>query len=308
MPSFKDIKRRIGAVRSIQQITRAMKMVAAARLRRAEQAILALRPYSSRLDRFCARFLDEAVGGEHPFLTERPVKGFAVLAICSDRGLCGAYNNRIIEATQRLIGGRPRQEHFLIVVGHKGVTRLSGAGHRVHKAYEDVFNPVHFTTAQAVREDVEGLFLRGEVDEVLAVFSEYFSPVRQPVVTRRLLPCPPERHREDIEGHYDRELPDGVHVESREAAEVAGQIYIYEPDYQAICNRLLEYNLGVQIYRALLEAQASEHGARMMAMDNATENAEDMIQELTLLMNRVRQESITREILDVVGGAEAMKQ
>ena len=308
MSSFKELKSRIAGVKNIQQITRAMKMVAGARLRRAEEAILTLRPYSSRLDWVCARLLTGAMGGEHAFLTERPVRAFAVLAICSDRGLCGAYNNRVIDATLELLAQRPGQSHLLLVVGHKGVTRLKRAGCQVHRAYEDIFNPVHFTTAQAIRAELASLFLSGRADEVLVVFSEFFSPMRHPVITRRLLPCPVDGHRRQIVDHYDREVPQGVHVAAEELAEPAREVYVYEPDYQTICDRLLEYNLGVQVYWALLEAQASEHGARMMAMDNATENAEDMIEELTLLMNRVRQESITSEMLDVVGGAEATKE
>ena len=308
MSSFKDLKRRIAGVKNIQQITRAMKMVAGARLRRAEEAILTLRPYSSRLDWVCARFLTGAMGGEHAFLAERPVRAFAVLAICSDRGLCGAYNNRIVNATLELLAQRSGQSYRLLIVGHKGAMRLERAGYRVHRAYEDVFNPVHFTTAQTIRAELASLFLSGKVDEVLVVFSEFFSPMRHPVITRRLLPCPVDGHRKQIMDHYDREVPQGVHVAVDELAKAAGEVYIYEPDYQTICDRLLEYNLGVQIYWAMLEAQASEHGARMMAMDNATENAEDMIKDLTLLMNRVRQESITSEMLDVVGGAEATKE
>ncbi len=307
MPSFRELKRRIGGVKNIQQITRAMKMVAGARLRRAEQAILALRPYSSRLDAVCARFLAGAVGAEHPFLNERPVRGVAVLAITSDRGLCGAYNNRVVEATLDLLGERSAQRHFVIVVGHRGLSRLKSAGLEVYRSYEEIFNPVHFTAAQDIRSDVEQLFLGGEVDEAVAVFTEFFSPMRQLVVRRRLLPCSPARHAEQIKEHYDREVPYGVHFEPQEAQTGAEQVYIHEPDHQTICDRLLEYNVGVQIYRALLEAQASEHGARMVAMDNATENAEDMIADLTLTMNRVRQEGITREMLDVVGGAEAMR-
>ncbi|MCK4374208.1 MAG: ATP synthase F1 subunit gamma [Candidatus Brocadiae bacterium] len=307
MASFREIKRRIGGVKNIQQITRAMKMVAAARLRRAEEAILALRPYSSRLDTLCARFLGDAIGSEHAFMNERPVKGVAVLSICSDRGLCGAYNNRIVDATQGLLRGRADQRHFLLFVGHRGVSRLARAGRHMHRTYEDIFDPVHFTTAQAIRHEVEDLFLSGRVDEVLVVFTEFFSLLRQHVVTRRLLPCPPERHRQELADHYGRELPDGLHVEPAEMDRAAEQVYIYEPDYETIGDRLLEYNLTVQIYRTLLEAQASEHGARMMAMDNATQNAEEMVEEMTLLMNRVRQEDSTREILDVVGGAEAVK-
>jgi F-type H+-transporting ATPase subunit gamma len=307
MASFREMKRRIAGVENIQQITRAMKMVAGARLLRAEKAILALRPYASRLDSLCVRFLTDAIGSEHPFLVERPVSGVAVLSIASDRGLCGGYNNRIFEATRQLLARRSGQRDYLISVGHRNTLRLTQAGYQIYEAYEDIFNPVHYLTARSIRHDLQQLFLRGDVDEVLMIFTEFFSPLRQLVVTRRLLPCPPEVYRREMEEHYGRELPDGVHAEPEKLKEAAEQVYIYEPDYESIGLQLFESNLTVQVYRALLEAQASEHGARMMAMDNATRNAEEMIDELTLVMNRARQEGITSEIMDVVGGAEAVK-
>ncbi len=307
MPSFRDMKRRIGGVQNIQQITRAMKMVAGARLRRAEEAILALRPYASRLDHLCALFLDAAVGSEHPCLLSRPVRAVAVLAVSSDRGLCGAYNNRIFEATGRLLAERPDQRHLIVSVGHKGTARLTGAGREVYEAYEDIFNPVRYVTARQIWFDLQKLFMEGEVDEVVMIFTEFFSPLRQVVVTRRLLPCSPETYMQEVLDHYDRELPAGLRVEEGQIEEAARQVYLYEPDYETISEKLVESNFIVQVYRALLEAQASEHGARMMAMDNATGNAEEMIEEMTLQMNRLRQESITREIMDVVGGAEAVK-
>jgi F-type H+-transporting ATPase subunit gamma len=307
MASYREIKRRIGGVRNIQQITRAMKMVAGARLRRAEAAILALRPYASRLDRLCARFLRDAIGGEHPFLARREPRGTAVLSVASDRGLCGAYNNRVVEAVNNLLDERPDQEHHIVSVGHKGTQRLMRAGREVYESYEEIFDPVHYVTARSIRYDLQQLFLQGRADEVVIVFTEFFSPLRQVVMSRRLLPCPPDTHYREVEEHYDREVPHGVHVEQPEEEEAATPVCVYEPDYEHIGEQLLENNLTVQVYRALLESQASEHGARMMAMDNATQNAEEMTEELTLLMNRVRQESITREIMDVVGGAEAMR-
>ena len=141
----------------------------------------------------------------------------------------------------------------------------------------------------------------------MAVFTEFFSPMRQEVIVRRLLPCPPQGHWDQLETDQLRKSPQGVHSHAEEMAESEKHVYIYEPDYEALCTELLEDNMNVQIFRALLEAQTSEHGARMMAMDNATENADEMVDQLTLEMNRVRQESITNEILDVIGGAEAMK-
>ena len=307
MPSFREIKDRIGGVKNIQQSTRAMKMVAAARLRRSEEAIRSLRPYSSRLDHLCARFLQGAFGGEHEFFAERPGNRIAVLSIASDRGLCGSYNNRVVADTVEVLREHPDEKYQLFAVGTRGIAGLKREGFTVHSGYEEIFNPVHFVTAQEICQEMRELFLNDEVDEVRVVFTEFFSPLRQMGVSRRLLPCPPKQHRLEIVEHHKREVPEGVHAEPEEIREAEGLVYLYEPSYEGLANRLLEHNLSVQVYRALLEAQASEHGARMMAMDNATDNAEEMVEDLTLEMNRLRQESITREILDVVGGAEAMK-
>ncbi len=307
MASFRDIKRRIGGVQNIQQITRAMKMVAGARLRRAEEAILALRPYSARLDKLCARFLQAAIEHEHPFLRPESGDGRAVLVICSDRGLCGAYNNRIVQDAVDLLAERAGQKQFVVPVGVRGFSRLERAGYEMPERYEDVLNPVHFDTAQEITRVLERLFLREDVSEVVMVFTEFFSPMSQVVTRRRLLPCRPELIREDVAMQYSHPVPEGLSVEPEDLDEGTGEVYVYEPGFEQIGQELLQHNLSVQVYRALLEAQASEQGARMVAMDNATTNAEDMIDELTLKMNRVRQESITSEILDVVGGASAIK-
>jgi len=306
MASFRDIKRRIGGIRSTQQITRAMKMVAAARLRRAEEAILALRPYSARLDQLCARFLQDAIGTEHPFFREGEGRGIAVLVVCSDSGLCGAYNNRVVQTAMDLFAGRRGETRCVVAVGSRSIGPLTRAGLNITRSYSDIFNPVHFDVGQAIAEDLKSLFLREDVDEALMVFTEFFSPMRQVVTTRRLLPCPPDLIHKDVAEHYAEPVPEGLKVEPELPAEPGENVYVYEPDYESIGQELLAHNIAVQVYRALLEAQASEHGARMVAMDNATENAEDMINELTLRMNRVRQESITEEILDVVGGAGAL--
>jgi len=307
MPSFNELRDRIGGVRNIQQITRAMKMVAGARLRRAEEAILALRPFASRLDGMCARFLQDATGAENRFFEQRSSTRLAVLSIASDRGLCGSYNNRIVEAAAELIGEHPDGEPLVLSVGKRGTDRLRVTGMAPRRSFEDAFNPVQFSTAQEIGSELQDAFLSGEADEVQVVFAEYFSPLRQLVTNRQILPCSPDILSRHIRREAGRELPEGVTDEVESIERAARSVYIYEPDYDDICDGLLRHNINVQVYRALLEAQASEHGARMMAMDNATENADEMIDELTLTMNRLRQEDITKEIIDVVGGAEAMK-
>lgn len=307
MASFREIKRRIGGVKNIQQITRAMKMVAAARLRRSEEAIMALRPYASHLNAMCARFLREAIGTEHPLFLQREVHNVAVLTVASDRGLCGAYNNRIVQRALQEVRARGGQSPAVLAVGDRGLFGLRRAGYDVERSWTDVFNPVHYEVAQEVRGELESMFLSGRVDEAIVVYTEFFSPLRQEVQVRRLLPCPPQDHWQEVRAEALRRTPEGVHGDVEEMEQGARQVYVFEPDYNSVCDELLEHNVSMQVYRCLLEAQASEHGARMMAMDNATENAEEMIDDLTRRMNRLRQESITREIIDVVGGAEAMK-
>jgi F-type H+-transporting ATPase subunit gamma len=307
MASYRELKHRIGGVQNIQQITRAMKMVAAARLRRAEEAVLAVRPYCTRLERVCACFLRDAVGSEHPFMERRPVQNVAVVSIASDRGLCGSYNNRITEATMQLVKADPGRTHRIFAVGQRGASRLKRVT-GVEKAYVDVFNPVAYETAEQIIDDAGALFLAGEVDEVVLIYTMFFSPLRQEPAQRCLLPFAPAEYLDDLGRIYGGRQPEGVDFDPQAVCEEAAAAFIYEPDYEAICGPLLRRNATAQLYRALLEAQASEHGARMIAMDNATENADEMIEELTLHMNRIRQEDITTELLDVVGGAGALEK
>jgi F-type H+-transporting ATPase subunit gamma len=191
-------------------------------------------------------------------------------------------------------------------VGKRGTDRFRALGLQVTREWEDVFNPVEFTTIKEVGGELCERFLHQELDEVLIIFAEFFSPLTQEVTHRRLLPTPPEVLRREMAAVGDAKRPEGVSNEAETMQRAEHHVYVHEPSFDAILDELLEYNLDLQIYRAMLEAQASEHGARMMAMDNATENAEEMIDELTLTMNRLRQETITTEILDVVGGAEAL--
>lgn len=306
MPSFREMKQRISGVSNIQQITRAMKMVAGARLRRAESAILALRPFASRLDGMVARYLGEAAGSEHPYFQEREAGVTALLVLSSDRGLCGSFNNRIVAGAREIVAERGDRITEVYSVGKRGTDRFRALGMKVTRTWEDVFNPVQFTTVQEVGGELADRFVRRELDEVIIVFAEYFSPLNQNVVSRRLLPCSPEALMKAVLAETEGKRPEGMTDEAETMERARNHVYIHEPSFEAMLDHVLEYNLNLQIYRAMLESQASEHGARMMAMDNATENAEEMIDELTLQMNRLRQESITGEIIDVVGGAEAL--
>jgi F-type H+-transporting ATPase subunit gamma len=293
-------------VSNIQQITRAMKMVAGARLRRSESAILALRPFASRLDGMVARYLGEAAGTEHPFFQEREAAVSALLVLSSDRGLCGSFNNRIVAGARDIVAERKDRLTEIYSVGKRGTDRFRAMDMKIARSWEDAFNPVQFTTANEIGHHLAGRFVRRELDEVIVVFAEYHSPITQNIVSRRLLPCSPEAIVQAVSEAAQKKQPEGVSNESETMDKAQRHVYLHEPSFESMLDHMLEYNLDLQIFRAMLESQASEHGARMMAMDNATENAEEMIDELTLQMNRLRQESITGEIMDVVGGAEAL--
>lgn len=307
MATLKQIRRRIRGVENIHQITRAMKMIAAARLRKAEQAILALRPYASHLEMLAARFFSDAAGTEHPFFETRDGNSYLLVALTSDRGLCGAYNNNVIRACVDQIRQRPGSTPRLHAVGRKGIVGLQRLGYAVAARYTDVLDAVTFERAEQIVGECERLFLEEEVDEVLVVYTEFFNPVNQQLRTKGFLPCDPTEIMAQIRKEYERPLPKGVASEPEEFQEADAEVSVYEPDYKAICADLVHANLTVQFYRILIEAQASEHGARMVAMDNATDNAEEMIEQLSLQMNRQRQETITRELLDIVGGAEQLR-
>jgi len=309
MATLKELRDRIEGVQNIQQITRAMKMVAAARLQRAEKAIVSLRPYASRLDSFCARFISEAVGLEHPFFEQREVENHLVLGIASDRGLCGSYNNKVTDETRRVIEKEEADSHHLEVIGTRGALGMRHEGYEPDRVHEDVFNPVEFEFSEELSTCMQEMFLHHEVDRVSVVYSKFYSPVRQEVLCRTLMPCDPgqswNRMKEEAAGAEDLE---GVEKEPDELGTPEDDVYIYEPSYGEVCRDLVHRNITVQLHRCLLEAQASEQGARMIAMDNATDNAEEMVEDLTRKMNRQRQESITRELLDIAAGAEQMRK
>ena len=307
MATLKELRDRIEGVQNIQQITRAMKMVAAARLQRAEKAIVSMRPYASRLDSFCARFIREAVGLEHPFFEQREVEKHFVLGIASDRGLCGAYNNKVTRETRRVIEEEPGDEHHVEMVGTRGGLGLRHEGIEPDEIHEDVFNPVQFEYSEQLSSRMQEMFLHRDVDRVSVVYSKFYSPVRQEVLCRTLMPCDPKEHWKKLKEDATSEKLEGVEQEPEELSTPEDDVYIYEPSYGSVCRDLVHRNITVQVHRCLLEAQASEQGARMIAMDNATDNAEEMVEDLTRKMNRQRQESITRELLDIAAGAEQMQ-
>ncbi len=288
MPSLRDIKRRIRSVTNTQQITRAMKMVAAAKLRRAQRSLFALRPYAERLDHLRLEAARRFLGDEHPLLEVRPERRVALLVLTSDKGLCGAFNHNLVRAVEDRLEGPGRPAVAVSVIGVRGARMLRRSGIEPTDVWTDLQDPASFQQAYDIAWRFVHRFGAGEVDALDALFAHFRSPISQPIQVRRLLPIEPLR------------LGPG------DSAEVI-EPYLFEPDTEALAEAILVHNVAVQMYRAVSENQTSEHGARMTAMDNATENAEEMIDTLTHDYHRARQQHITRELLDIVGGANALQ-
>jgi F-type H+-transporting ATPase subunit gamma len=299
----RDVKARIGSVKNIQKITRAMEMVAAARLRRAEQRIAALRPYAGAIRRM-TRQAAEAAGSSEisalPVLKEHDSEEtIALLLVTGDRGLAGAFNSQIVRAGLR--AGREYESNGRTLrysaVGRRGVSTLTFRGKEPAGRYVGFTDRPSYADARAIAEDLIAAYVDGEADRVEIFYNGYVSPLTQEVRRETLLPLQQatilEGSGNDDEDDGDGEGPSRALVE-------------YEPDPKEILARLVPDYVEISVYRALLESTASEHGARMTAMRNASQNAGELIEDLTLEMNRARQAEITQEIMEVVAGAESL--
>jgi F-type H+-transporting ATPase subunit gamma len=291
MPSLIDIRRRVRAVKSTQQITKAMKMVSASKLRRAQERIVNARPFAQKMLSVLNSLAARVDPSAHPLLAmpADATSGRTLLVvITADKGLCGSFNTNVIKAANAFTRESTAREVALGLVGRKGRDFFRRRGFDVR--YEDVglFSALKLSHAQAIGARAVEEFTAGRVSSVYLVYNEFKSVMNQRVVVERLLPI--------------ADLGEGARTP---AAEAGGVDYIYEPSPEAIIGELLPKHVESQIYRALLESAAAEHAARMTAMDSATRNASDMIDQLTLYMNKVRQAAITREIIEVVSGAQA---
>lgn len=299
MATMRDIKRRIRAVENTKQITRAMYMVAAARLKRSEGQVKSARPYSRQLVAMLERLGRTHLQVPHPLLEPRDeAHSKAYVLFTGDRGLCGSYNANLIRFTESVLEETPGQ-HTLVAVGRKGRDYFRRRGVPFLAEFTGIGDVADITFAKKLARGLMDAFVSGQVDEVNLVFSEFISPLSQRPKEVPLLPLggfretgAAESTREETRGKRSLE-------ETRE--------YIYEPSPAEVFANLLPRFVEVQVYHALMEAKASEHGARMTAMKNATDNAEDLIRSLTLDYNRARQAAITKEIAEIVGGAEALK-
>lgn len=301
MPALRDIRRRILAVRSIQKITKAMKMVATARLKRAQDRIISARPYARKIEELVQRFISTFEGSlEHLFLKGRKVTNIALVIVTADRGLCGSFNTNIIRKSLSLIEERQRElpqggKVKLICIGKKGFEYFS----RHKKNFEIVGNfvglfkrTIDYVWVKEITERLVDGFLREEFDRIEIIYNEFKSIVQQRIVVEQFLPIVPK---------FETVKPSkGLKVPIIE--------YIYEPDVSTILKDLLPKYLEAQILRVLLESNAAEQAARMTAMDNATENANELLRYLQLVFNKTRQAIITKEMLEIAGGAEALRK
>ncbi len=291
MANLRAIRKRIGSVKSTQQITKAMKMVSAAKLRRAQEAIVAARPYARQMREVVQALARRAGEEAHPLLSAREVKKIAVLVVTSDRGLCGSFNSNLLRSAHRFIRDHAGayEEIALFVVGRKGRDFFRRREITVRKEYVGVLGSLQYSHAEQIGSDLVQGFLAGDFDEVTVAFNEFRSAISQPVRFDKLFPIAVEAAGEKEKGT---------------AAEVD---YLYEPARNEILAVLLPKYVETQIFRILLESVTGEHGARMTAMDSATSNSTEMISRLTLQMNRARQAAITKELMEIIGGAEALK-
>ncbi len=278
---------------STEKITKAMKMVAAAKLRRAQAAVVAARPYSLKIGELMRHLASNADLIENPFVKEREPKGIAVVVVTADRGFCGAFNSNVIKAAIEMISAR-FQEQFsagnvkLFAIGRKGYDFFSKRKYDVAGNYAGVFHDLQFASAKRIAGELIKGYLDGTFDQVEIVYNEFKNVIHQRLLTEQFLPIP----REQLEGQVEP---------NRRTLE-----YIYEPDEGSILDALIPRHLEYQIWRVLLESNAAGEGARMAAMDNATENASELIATLSLQYNKARQAAITKELLEVVSGAEAL--
>jgi F-type H+-transporting ATPase subunit gamma len=292
MASLRDIRKRIRSVKSTQQITKAMKMVSAAKLRRAQDAIIAARPYARALDQMIADLVARSEGLSHPLLVTRPAKRVEILALTSDRGLAGGFNANVIRRVTRFNYENERTASIrLTTVGRKGVEAFRRRHLDIRKDHAGLYAKMSYQTARSLSEELTREFVEGRVDQVLVAYNEFVSAISQRVVLVPLLP-------------FDRPAGEGGDPLKEARAQID---FEYEPSKEAVLDRLVPQAVATRVYRALLESVASEHGARMSAMENATRNASDAISRLTLNYNRTRQAVITKELMEIVSGAEALK-
>jgi F-type H+-transporting ATPase subunit gamma len=292
MPSLQSLRRKIAAFKNTQKITKAMKMVAAAKLKRSQDRILAARPYAHKMRSVLGNLSRRVNRSAHPLLQKREGKKIEVLVVTSDRGLCGGFNGNIVRKTSEFL--RQCEARGLRVnisiVGRKGRDYFRRRTWTIRHEWAGIFDKLSFEHAIDIGGDLTEHFITGTFDELYVVYNEFKSAIQQRVIVEKLFPV-------DAEAEFG----------AAGAESTTGGSYLYEPDEGELLNVLVPKHFQVQTYRILLESAAAEHGARMAAMDGATRNAGQLIKKVTLYYNKTRQAAITKELMDIVGGAEALK-
>jgi len=305
MPSLIDIRRRVRAVKSTQQITKAMKMVSSSKLRRAQERILRSRPYAKEMLRVFNHLATHTENATHPLLNDDPLAARTLLiVITADRGLCGSFNTNVVKSAIQFTIDQPKspdgRDVAMALVGRKGRDFFIRRGFDVLYEEVGVFQNVKWSHAQSIATTAIREFLGPDISSVYLVYNEFRSAISQRVVIEKLLPIPRLNEAEAAAAETTA-VAKGI-VDPAASAAVD---YLFEPGPEQLLNTLLPMHVAVQIQRALLESSAAEHAARMQSMDSATRNAKEMVDRLTLYMNKVRQAAITREIIEVVSGAQA---
>jgi F-type H+-transporting ATPase subunit gamma len=287
MASLKSIKKRIVSVKNTRQITKAMKMVSAAKLRRAQENVVAARPYAQKMGEVLQSLAGNLEGDLHPLLEKRDAKKLLLIVVTSDRGLCGGFNSNLCKAGERYL--KEQQGAFeqisVLTVGRKGYEYLKNR-HTIYKNFSNIISKPNYQAAALLAQDVVEGYLAGEYDQVVMLYNAFRTVMSQDITFQQLLPIVPD---------------------DQAAVEEAGVEYIYEPSVGDLLAEILPKNIEVQIFKAMLESVAGEHGARMTAMDSASKNASEMIGKLTLQYNRARQAAITTELMEIISGAESIK-
>ena len=286
MANLKSIKKRIVSVKNTRQITKAMKMVSAAKLRRAQENVVAARPYAGKLAEVLERLAQTQESDASPLMVKRDTGRALLVVVTSDRGLCGGFNANLSKAAERFIRDRSGdfKELTLMTIGRKGYEFLRNR-HTVRKHHGNIFSTLSYQTAALIAAEIVEGYLAEEYDEVYVIYNAFKSVMTQDITLEQLLPVAPKA------GDTDE----------------VGTEYIYEPSKASLLDELLPKHIEVQVFKSLLESLASEHGARMTAMDSASKNATEMIGKLTLIYNRARQAAITTELMEIISGSESIK-
>jgi len=287
MASLKSIKKRIVSVKNTRQITKAMKMVSAAKLRRAQENVVAARPYAKKISEVLQSLAGNLEGDLHPLLEKREAKKLLLIVVTSDRGLCGGFNSNLCKAGDRYIKEKQSsyQQISVLTVGRKGYEFLKNR-HTVYKNFPNVISKPNYQNAAMMAQEVIDGFLAGEYDQVELLYNSFRTVMSQDITFQQLLPVVPETAVSETDSPVE---------------------YIYEPSVGELLSEILPKNIEVQIFKSMLESVAGEHGARMTAMDSASKNASEMIGKLTLQYNRARQAAITTELMEIISGSESIK-